>query len=95
MIDRALIGKIALAAIEAYLSCEIVDIDAAKVEAALRTVDQFTPAEIAGDEVDAEIDRINAEYLAQTARQAVLHYLREGWAKERIAWRKEREANSR
>ena len=95
MIDRETVRKIAEAAIEAYQSCGLVDIEATKAEAVLATVDEFTLPEPTDDDIAAEIERINMEYLAQSARQAVLHYRREGWAKERIAWRKEREANSR
>ena len=95
MIDRNLVAKIADHAIEAYQSCGLIDIEAAKTEAVLATVDKFTPDEPSTDDIEAEIDAIDAMYFSQNARQAVVHYYREGWAKERIAWRKHLEANSR
>lgn len=95
MIDRALVEKIARAAIVAYQESGLLGTEAATTEAVLQTVDAFTPAPPSHDEIEDEIDRINMEYLALNARQAVLHYLREGWAKERIAWRKHLEGHSR
>jgi len=89
MIDRETVAKIAQFAIgcfgEGYTP----------INAVLATVDEFTPEQPSHDDIEAEIDAINATYLAQTARQAVVHWLRESWAKERISWRKHLEANSR
>jgi len=95
MIDREIVAKIARFTIQELRASKEDCIDRRETAAVLSTVDEFSSPEPTGDEIAAEIERINMEYLAQNARKAVLHYLREGWAKERIARRKEREANSR
>lgn len=95
MIDRALVEKMARFAVRTYAEDSEECIVCRETSAVLATVDQFTPAQPSHDDIETEIDAINAMYLAQTARQAVVHWLRTSWAKERIAWRKEREANSR
>lgn len=95
MIDRALVEKMARFAVRNYASdpeeCNI----CREISAVFATVDEFTPALPSHDDIEAEIDAINDMYLAQTARRAVVHWLREGWARERIARRKEMEAMSR
>lgn len=95
MIDREMVAKIARFAIEAYEEGCSMDFPTSKSDAVLAAVDEFTPAQPSHEDIEAEVDAINEMYLAQTARQAVVHWLREGWAKERIAWRKHLEANSR
>lgn len=79
MIYRELVAKIAQFAINRFRGGDSL------TSAVLATVEEFTPDEPTGDEIEAEIDRINMEYLAQSARQAVVHWMRESWAKEREA----------
>lgn len=95
MIDRQTVYQIADYAIRKYAASCIVDASEARLRAAWATADHWAEQMPDDDDIEAEVDRINEEYLAQTARQAVVHWLRYGWARERIARRKEMEAMSR
>ena len=89
MIDRETVTKIAQFAIgcfgEGYTP----------INAVLATVDEFTPEEDDEDEIAAEVKRIYDSWLALNAKPDIRWWLQQEWARERVAWRKEREANSR
>ena len=89
MIDRELVSKIANHAITAYQFC------GARSDAVLATVDEFTSEEDDEDAIAAEAKRIYDSWLVLNAKPDMRWWLQQEWARERVAWRKEREANSR
>ena len=95
MIDRELVRKIANYAITAYLSSSQPGFGGARSDAVLATVDEFTSEEDDEDAIAAEAKRIYDSWLVLNAKPDMRWWLQQEWARERVAWRKEREANSR
>lgn len=87
MIDRETVYQIADYAIKEYAASRIVEANEARMRAAWATADHWAQEHIGC--IQEEIGRIQEEYFAQTTSQSVLHWLRDGWARERIARRKQ------
>ena len=95
MIDRELVDRIARFAIRAYCPDLPDYVTVGELDAVLATVDEFTSEEDDEDAIAAEAKRIYDSWLVLNAKPDMRWWLQQEWARERVAWRKEREANSR